>query len=165
MTVLVVYASKHGSTEGIAQGIAERLRERGKQAEARPVEDVTDLGSPEAVILGSAVYMGSWMKEAKAFVEHNREALSRVPVWLFSSGPIGDAAEAQAKGVGVSPKQLDELRVIGPRDHRLFPGVLDAAKLGFLERKMAKAIKAPEGDFRDWDEIRAFADEIADAPD
>ncbi len=159
MTVLVTYASKHGATEGIARSIAERLRERGTDAETRPIGEVKDLGNPEAIVVGSAVYMGSWMKEASVFVERHREVLSQIPVWLFSSGPTG----TEPTDVGVSEKQLAALQQIGPRDHRQFSGSLDASKLGFLERKMVKAVKAPVGDFRDWDEIRAFADEIADA--
>ncbi|HEX9122414.1 MAG TPA: flavodoxin domain-containing protein [Actinomycetota bacterium] len=160
MTVLVVYASKHGSTEGIAEGIAERLRERGKQTEVRPIVEVSDLESPEAVVLGSAVYMGSWMKEASAFVERHREELARIPVWLFSSGPTG----TEATEVGVTDKQLAALReAVGPRDHHVFFGAIDPAKLGFVEKRIVKAVKAPTGDFRDWEEIHSFADEIADA--
>ena len=159
MTVLVAYASKHGSTEDIAQCIAERLRERGADAEVQPLADVKDLGDAEAIVLGSAVYIGSWMKDAREFLRRHRETLSQVPVWLFSSGPTG----AEPTDIGLSEKQLAELRTIDPRDHRVFQGALDAAELGFIERKMVKAAKAPLGDFRDWDDIRAFADEIADA--
>jgi menaquinone-dependent protoporphyrinogen oxidase len=64
MTVLVAYASKHGST----QGIAEQLRQLGKEAEARPVEEVSDPGSYEAFVIGSAIYYGSWLKEATEWV-------------------------------------------------------------------------------------------------
>ncbi|MBI2237497.1 MAG: flavodoxin domain-containing protein [Actinobacteria bacterium] len=141
MTVLLAYASKHGSTEGIARGIAERLGERGMDADARPIGEVNDLGDPEAVVLGSAVYVGSWMKEASAFIERHREELSRIPVWLFSSWPTG----TEPTDVGVSEKQLAALQPIAPRDHRPFYGALDPSKLGFLERKMVKAVKAPVG--------------------
>jgi menaquinone-dependent protoporphyrinogen oxidase len=159
MTVLVAYASKHGSTEEIARSIADRLRERGKAAEARAMNEVTELGDPEALVLGSAVYVGSWMREATGFVRRHRDELARTPLWLFSSGPTG----SEPAGAGVSDKQLAALQDLHPRGHRVFSGALDAGKLGFLERKMANAAKAPIGDFRDWDEIRAYADEIADA--
>ena len=43
----------------------------------------------------------------------------------------------------------------------MFFGALDHEKLGFGERMMVKAVKAPQGDFRDWDAIAAWADEIA----
>ena len=72
MTVLVAYASKHGSTQGIAERIAEKLRQLGKEAEARPIEDVKDPGSYEAFVIGSGVYYGSWLKEATEWVHRNR---------------------------------------------------------------------------------------------
>jgi menaquinone-dependent protoporphyrinogen oxidase len=87
--ILVAYASKHGATEGIARRIAARLSERGHDAQARSVDEVDPLGQPEAVIIGSAVYAGSWRKEALEFVERHREELVRIPSWLFSSGRSG----------------------------------------------------------------------------
>ena len=60
------------------------------------------------------------------------------------------------------PKELSELReTLEPRDHRLFYGVLTSDALGFGERMVVKAVKAPEGDFRDWEEIQAWAGAIA----
>ena len=59
-------------------------------------------------------------------------------------------------------RQLEELReTLNPRDHRIFFGALDKEKLGFGERMIAKAVKAPDGDFRDWDQIGAWAEGIA----
>ena len=158
--ILVAYASKHGATEGIARFITERLIERGRQAEARPADQVSDVGVQEAVVLGSAVYAGSWMKEAVGFAQRHGAALTGVPVWLFSSGPLGEQVVDEEQ----QPKQLAELEeTLHPREHRVFFGALDTGKLGFGERMIAKAVKAPEGDFRDWDEIGAWADSIAEA--
>jgi menaquinone-dependent protoporphyrinogen oxidase len=157
--ILVAYASKHGATVGIAEAIAARLRERGKEAEARSVGELPEIGDPEAVVLGSAVYAGSWMKEAVAWAEDHAPALAGVPVWLFTSGPLGE----EVQDVEDQPKQLPALReALDPREHRVFFGALDKGELGFAERMMVKAVKAPDGDFRDWDAIRAWADDIAD---
>lgn len=158
MSVLVAYASKHGSTEEIGHFIADRLRERGIEAAATPVQGVSDMSGVEAIVLGSAIYLGSWMNEALEFVDRDLSALRSIPVWLFSVGPLGTEVQDEEE----QPKQLGELREeLRPRDHRLFFGVLDRDKLGFGERMMVKAVKAPEGDFRNWDEIRAWADGIA----
>jgi menaquinone-dependent protoporphyrinogen oxidase len=155
--ILVAYASKHGSTAEIAHRIAERLSERGHEVDARPVTEVDVLGRPEAVVLGSAVYAGSWRKEAVMFVERHREVLARTPVWLFSSGPLGHHVEDEQE----QPRQLEEIRGwIAPRDHRTFFGKLDLSALSFGERMIAKAVNAPEGDFRDWEDIDAWADGI-----
>jgi menaquinone-dependent protoporphyrinogen oxidase len=159
MKILVTSASKHGSTEEIGAFVAARLRERGQDAEAVPIEQVDGLLGYDAVVLGSAVYLGSWMKEAKAFVKAKRERLASLPVWLFSSGPTDEAGEH-----GLSEQQVDELeKAIHPREHAVFPGAIDLDRLGFVEERMVKAVKAPVGDFRDWEAIGAFADRIADA--
>jgi menaquinone-dependent protoporphyrinogen oxidase len=156
--IWVVYASKHGATEGIARHIAERLRASGREVEVRTADAADDLGPPEAVVLGSAVYAGSWMKEAVAFSERHAGSLSGVPVWLFSSGPLGEDVDDEEP----QPRQLPELEAaLSPREHRVFFGALDRSKLGFAERMIVKAVKAPDGDYRDWDAIAAWADEIA----
>ena len=159
MTLLVAYASKHGSTQGIAEAIGKRLRERGLDAEVRPVREVDGLERYDAVVLGSAVYLGAWLKEATAFLDRHEEALRRVPLWLFSSGPT---AEDQGMDLAVSTKTQQRLAELGARDHHLFRAALDAKKLSFLERTAIKAAKQPLGDFRDWSDIERWADSIAE---
>ena len=157
MAILVAYASKHGSTQGIAERIAEKLRQLGKQAEARPVEAVADPGSYEAFVIGSAVYYGSWMKEATEWVRRNQAVLAEHPVWLFSVGPLG----TEIQDAEQQPKEMAEFQQsIRPRDQRIFFGALDHHRLSFAERMMVKAVRAPEGDFRDWQAIEAWAESI-----
>ncbi len=158
MRVMVACASKHGSTEGISEAIAERLHQLGHDAVAVRLTDEVDLNGIQALVLGSAVYAGSWMKEATAFAEANADVLSRMPVWLFSSGPLGTVIHDEEE----QPRQLAELtETLRPRAHRMFFGALDRGKLAFGERMMVKAVQAPEGDFRDWNAISVWADEIA----
>ena len=158
MRVMVACASKHGSTEGIASAIAERLHQLGHDANAVRVSEVPDLSGTEAVVLGSAVYAGSWMKEAIGFADANAEVLADMPVWLLSSGPLGTEVHDDEE----QPRQLAELtEQLRPEAHRTFFGALDHSKLSFGERMMVKAVKTPEGDFRDWNAISGWADEIA----
>ncbi len=158
MTILVAYASEHGSTQGIAEHIAEKLRQLGKQAEVRSVEDVEDAGSYEALVIGSAIYYGSWLKVATEWVRRNQAILAQRPVWLFSVGPLG----IEFKDAEQQPKEMAELRkAIGPRDQRIFFGVLDPSRLSFTERMMIRAVHAPEGDFRNWPAIDAWTESIA----
>ena len=169
MSILVAYASKHGATEGIAERIAENLREAGQDADARPVQEVSDLAGYDGYVVGSATYLGHWMNDATTFVSSNQELLNEKPVWLFSSGPLGTEA-TDAKGhdlrMATLPKELPEIEhAIHPREHRMFYGVLDPGKLTFAERSMrmlpASRAILPEGDFRDWDEIQDWAYGIA----
>jgi menaquinone-dependent protoporphyrinogen oxidase len=163
MKVLVIHASRMGSTREIAERIATRLREEGIDATAQAVEATDDLAGYDGFVIGSGVYAGHWLKEAKAFVERHRATLSDRLVWLFSSGPVGPAATDHRP---IEPKDVAGLvKAIHPFDHVIFGGTLDrqavdAAGLGTVERFVAKRF-VPEGDFRDWDAITAWADGIA----
>jgi menaquinone-dependent protoporphyrinogen oxidase len=175
MRVLVAFASKTGSTKGIADFIGEKLRGHGLQVDVQDVGSVRSAGDYDAFVIGSAVYMFHWMKEAKQFVSRNGVMLVNRPVWLFSSGPVGaQSKDAQGRDLlEVSgPKELEELRaLVRPRDHRVFFGALDGSRLtgtmGFTYRMVRKSKAAreamPEGDFRDWKNIEAWAISIARA--
>ncbi len=167
MNVLVAYASRLGSTRAIAERIAERIQADGIAATARDVETVDDLIPYDAVIVGSAVYAGHWLKEASRFVRSHDARLAARPVWMFSSGPVGKTATAHEP---VESEEVAELaRIVGARGHRTFAGsldraTLDGAHLSSVERFVAKRFVA-EGDFRDWPAIDAWADGIARALD
>lgn len=153
---LVAYASKHRSTSEIAERIASVLRRRGLDAEARAVGEVSEVETYDGVVIGSAVYFARWLPEATQFLRRHRDALRAVPVWLFSSGPVGDAG-------AMEPPELADLWLsISPLDHRVFAGKLDRRELGFGERLLSRAVKASEGDYRAWSEIEAWAESIAD---
>jgi menaquinone-dependent protoporphyrinogen oxidase len=157
MKVLVSAATKHGATVGIAEAIAKHLNERGISADLIPPDQVTTLEEYDAVVLGSAVYAGKWLKDATDFVDRFSAELSGLAVWLFSSGPLDDASTSNAQpAVDVT----DLLRRSGASEHRLFSGSLDPTKLGFGERAMVWAVRAPEGDFRDWETIETWAETI-----
>jgi menaquinone-dependent protoporphyrinogen oxidase len=170
--ILVAYATKYGATGEIAKRIADRLTASGQEAVAKPVTEAGDLTGYDAFVVGSAVYFGHWLKEATAFVGQNRAVLASRPAWLFSSGPLGEAvtqpggAEAAAGPAEAEPAEFTELReVIQPRGDRVFSGMLDPSRLGLRDR-IIKAMPAgrellPEGDFRDWAEIDAWATQIA----
>jgi menaquinone-dependent protoporphyrinogen oxidase len=118
---------------------------------------VTSLDSYDAIILGSAVYAGRWMKPMRELVDRFEGELAGRMVWLFSSGPIGDPPTPEEDPVDVAPI----LEKTSARDHFLFAGKIDRKKLNFGERAIVGALKAPEGDFRDWVEIRERALAIA----
>lgn len=166
MHVLVVHASKHGSTVGIAQTVASRLIERGHavtifDAEAADHVDRLDLDRCDAVVLGSAVYAGHWLKPARRFIDRHLTLLVERPVWLFSSGPLGDQPPPEDE-----PMEVQRIeRMLTPRDHRTFPGALDRDELSLAERAVVKVVHAPYGDFRDEGAARTWADEIADELD
>jgi menaquinone-dependent protoporphyrinogen oxidase len=161
--VLVVVATKHGSTREIAQAIAKDLAdgEDGRALRLTAVlQEAEHAPSPagfDAVVVGSAVYAGRWRESVRDWVGVHAAELRERPVWLFSSGPIGSPPFPPDEPHDVYPLG----RLIGARGHRSFPGRLDKELLTFGERAMVTAMRAPLGDFRDWDEIRAWAEEVA----
>ncbi len=169
--ILVAYASRHGATAGIADRLAVRLDEHGFGATSSDVGEVSDIDSYDAFVIGSAAYMYHWLKDANRFVKKHKKTLAQKPVWLFSSGPLGtDLVDEDGNDVLETsrPKEFDELAsTLHPRGERVFFGAWDPdlPPVGMAE-KMLKKMPIPNdalpvGDFRDWEAIDAWADEIA----
>lgn len=171
MRVLIVYASRYGSTQGIAERIGVILRQHGMEVLVEPAKRAADPGDFDAVVIGSAAYYFRWMKKATEFVRRYRDALAGRPVWLFSSGPLGTkTVDEQGRDVCeiTVPKEIGEFKEsIHPRGHRVFFGALIRDKLGFAHRLMLKLpankdnAVFPLGDFRDWSAVETWASEIA----
>jgi menaquinone-dependent protoporphyrinogen oxidase len=159
MRVLVTAASKHGSTEMIANEVVRGLRDRHLDTDFAAPEVVRSLSGYDAVIIGSAVYNGHWMKPAAAFIASHRIELLARQVWLFSSGPVGTPLVPATE----TPDTEQIVATISARGHRSFPGVLDRTHLGRLERTMVKVVHAEDGDFRDWDAVQEWTKSIAEA--
>jgi menaquinone-dependent protoporphyrinogen oxidase len=159
MKVLVTAATKHGATGEIAQVIGDALRERGLDPTVLEAEQVDSVDGYDAVVLGSAVYAGHWLKPARELVGRCGDALAARPVWLFSSGPVGDPPKPEEDPVDVA----EVLAATRAREHRVFAGKLVRKQLAFPERAIVSALRVPEGDFRDWAEITGWAGAIATA--
>ena len=141
---------------GIAEAIAKELTEQGLIAEAKPVEYVSAVLQYDAVVLGSAIYFGHWLKAAVEFAGANLQALSERPLWLFSSGPVEEVSSAPSSVEAASP-----IRSLTPHGHRVFLGALDKSRLGLVERSVVRAVHGEYGDFREWDDVRSWAGDIA----
>jgi menaquinone-dependent protoporphyrinogen oxidase len=159
MRVLVTAATKYGATGEIAHAIGEVFTECGWDAMVVPPDEVESVDSFDVVVLGSAVYAGHWLKPARELVDRSGDALAARPVWLFSSGPIGDPPKPEEDPVDVA----EILQATKAREHRVFAGKLVRKQLNFPDRAIAAALRVPEGDFRDWEEVKGWAAGIADA--
>ena len=158
MRVLVTAASKHGSTAAIAEVIARRLSAARFEVTLTSPDKVEAVEPYDAIVLGSAVYAGRWIESARRFAEGASDVLAAKPVWLFSSGPVGDPPQP----IEESPDGTKLAATLAARQHRVFAGKLDRSDLGLIERAVVGAVRAPDGDFRAWDEIEAWADSIAE---
>jgi len=161
--VLVTYATKYGATAEIAEKIGQVLLQAGLRTDVLPTDRVSDLSSYKVVVLGSAVYIGRWRKEAATFLKANEKVLAEQLVWLFSSGPTGEGNPVELTKGWHFPKALQPIADrIQPRDIAVLHGAINMKKLNLIEKWMINKVKAPLGDFRDWDAITSWVTAIAD---
>ena len=71
--ILVTYASRTGSTGGVADKIKQVLCDSGAMVEVCLIENVKNLDSYHAVVIGSAIQRSRWLPEAVDFVKTNRK--------------------------------------------------------------------------------------------
>ena len=167
--VLVVYASRHGATRGIALRIGKTLEAEGFATTILPAHEAPHPMIADAVVIGSATYMGKWLDEAAAYVQEHHKALAGLPTWLFSSGPVGtESVDKQGRSVLEDPTQVREFAAhLLARGTRVFFGRWDpsdppASLAERLFRLMPVSRELlPIGDFRDWDAIDGWARAIA----
>lgn len=178
MRILVVVATRHGATREIAEQIAASLRaeltaagalsegavskgmvseEEAAEVEVADADRVESFEGCDAAVIGSAVYIGHWLEPARRLVHEHRAELARIPVWLFSSGPVGERTRAGEDPVDVA----EVVAASGARAHRLFGGKIDRSALRFPERAVVAALRVPDGDNRDWPMIRAWGRTVA----
>jgi menaquinone-dependent protoporphyrinogen oxidase len=158
MRVLITWGSKLGGAEGIARIVGEQLRRSGLEVELKPASEQRDVRGYDAVIIGGALYANLWHRHAYRFATRNIAALRRVPVWLFSSGPLDDSADH--RDIPPTPQVEVLMERIGAQGHATFGGRLPADAKGFPAASMAKRLS---GDWRNPDRIAAWAAEIAAA--
>jgi len=158
MKVLVSASSRHGATAEIAKAIGDALTAAGIDADVRQPEEVASLAPYDGVVLGSGVYAGRWLAPARQLIERESAALASKPVWLFSSGPLGDPARPDGDPEDVE-LLLKQTHALG---HRVFAGRIDKRQLGIAEKAIFAVVRAPEGDFRPWPAITEWASDIAD---
>jgi menaquinone-dependent protoporphyrinogen oxidase len=158
MKIQVITATRHGSTAEVGEAIARRLAERGHKVAVFDAGSA-DLEPDQPVVLGSPIYMGKWLKPARAILDQLAAEPAGRQVFIFSLGPVGDPPRPD----DASPEDaVVAFAMNRAASTKLFAGLLDSRRLGRMERLAIKAVKAPDGDYRDWVAIEQWADEIAD---
>lgn len=161
--VLVTYDSKKHATTEIAEFIGKTLKNAGLEVKVIHVDLAANLNEFDAVLVGSAVYYGQWMKAAANFLKENAATLAKKDVWLFSSGPTGEGDPVALLEGWQFPENLkDVVDQIAPHDITVFNGRVAPDKLNFGERFIINMVKSPKGDYRNWDAICAWAQTIAE---
>ena len=149
MRVLVTYGSKRGGTEGLARVVGEGLTDAGHVVSVLPAKSIDSVDRYDSVVVGGALYLASWHKDARRFVKRHLEELQQRPVWFFSSGPLDDSARDHE----VAPPRLVArlARLVGVQQHKTFGGRLTPGVNSAL---------ATRGDFRDLPGARTWARKV-----
>lgn len=173
MSVLVAYAGEHGATQEIADRIAGRLQRRGLDVALAPVESLGSLAGPDAVVLGSAIHNGQWLPAAAAVADREAPVLVARPLWLFSVGMVGDTGSAfgarltpflrRRQPVPAAVAALLGAATPGRRPvHRRFAGVFLREHTSWWGAALYRAMGGRFGDHRDWSDVDAWADTVAE---
>ncbi|MDD1718809.1 MAG: flavodoxin [Methanoregulaceae archaeon] len=157
--ILVAYVSPKGSTAEIAQAIGKELQSAGYSVDIVELKSVSSLGGYHAVVIGGPFYMGKVVGDVGKFVGRYRDTLSKIPIAAFAVGvaPVGTKTGETDKAKKIFH---DTLAPLEPVAETIFAGRIDLEKLNFIQKRMVGMVKAPVGDFRDWDAIGKWAREL-----
>jgi len=156
-SILIAYATKHGSTREVADSLAAALREHDLDVTMLPAAQVDDLSPYAGVVVGGSLYTGRWHPDALDFLKRHRSALEALPVAVFAMGPRTMETHDVAQSRAQLDRALAKVSGVDPFAVTVFGGVLDPRKLRFPFNRM------PASDARDWDAVHAWAGEIAQA--
>ncbi len=157
--VLIAYASQYGSTGGVAEAIGKELCTKGAKVDMVLIKNVKNLSSYHAIVVGSAIFRGKWMSEAVNFVKTNAETLGRIPVAYFMVCMTmrQPTEENRRRALSFLDPVLQTNPQVKPVDIAPFAGAMHYNNLSWLNNKIIQSKGLPEGDFRDWEAIRAWA--------
>lgn len=161
--VLVTYATVTDSTSGVARVIGQRLRDAGADVDVTPAQQIADLSPYSAAVVGSGVRWGKPYPAAITFLKEQQQALSRMPTAYFIV--CGAMQEDTEENRHQAQSYMDALRAsvphVQPVATELFGGRLDYQQPFLLLRLMMKLLKKQAGDYRNWDAIHTWAEELA----
>ncbi len=189
--VLLVCATRHGSTTEVADAVAEELRAAGYDVDQRPASQAPSPAGYDAVVVGGPMIMG-WHRQAMRYVTSHRTELQTVPTALFiTAASLTDTGETEVEGVPIvkdpwlakAPGTPGKLRYreryalpshylgdvlkkaapLRPRTVAFFGGCLDLTTMNVLEKLFVLlVVSATPGDGRHWELIRSWAAGLAD---
>lgn len=159
--ILVTYASRTRSTQSVADAIAEVLVKRGASVDMRFILDVSDVSPYDAIVIGSSIRAGHWLPEATRFIKIYQEQLQKKSVAYFvvCMTLYQNTPENREKILSALNPMC---QIVKPVDIGLFGGILERKKLKLIWRILSLFIGFPEGDFRDFPAIRAWAAQLAE---
>lgn len=153
MKVLVTAASPKGTSDPIAQRIYSTLQRHGVDAHHRHPQDVVSVAEFDAVIIGSALHNGRWLRPAVNLVDRQAPQLRQRKVWLFSSGSTAEPVANRLHSLELAKVKAKAAAV----EHRIFPGAMGGEVLEFAGAAMVAPLLKPAEGAYDTDQARRWA--------
>ena len=163
--ILVTYATCTGSTVGVAEAIGKSLSEAGVQVDVLPMSAVSNLAPYQAVVAGSAIQNQRWLPEAMQFAQAHQAELRRIPCAVF----LVCMTLAMRNGEKYRPFAAEFMApvraLVQPVSQGLFAGALDIRKVPSAGDRFKFRLSVlfgvwKEGDHRDWNAIRIWAESL-----
>ena len=132
MKTIILYATKHGAAAEIAQKIADKIT--GAVIVNLKEKEIPSLSDFDCVILGSSVYAGNILKEAKAFLAKNESVLLEKKIGLFLCG-IGAEGKETYLNNNFSVNILQ-----AAKSKKFLGGIFDPKKANGFERFIIKIV-------------------------
>lgn len=187
--VLVAYATNAGSTAEVAQVVGEVLTGSGAEVEVRRIEEITEIGSFGAVVIGAPMIIG-WHRAAVGFAKKHRRELAAKKVGYFLTALSMTQVPHHLEGVSVAvdpalakaPKKAGRLSFkerfatvdeyvrpvlravpeVAPVGVAVFGGKLDPSRLKWWQKLfVTRIIGARPGEYRNWPFIREWTAGLA----
>jgi menaquinone-dependent protoporphyrinogen oxidase len=155
-TVLVCYATRYGSTGEIASIIADELRKAHLRVTMSHLSDIHDIEPADAVVIGSPLYMGKWLAEAREFVSRFRTKLQIRPVAVFTVGySFRDRMNEDIKS---GDEALASIKLfISPLAEGYFAGRVDPDSMNSTDREVTRLAGTTPGNFMNPEAVRNWA--------
>lgn len=158
MKILIAIASTHGSTLTIGDVIADQLRAADHDVDTTAIDsELPEVSDFDAVIVGTAIYIGRPLTAGRKLAARLEAEFHPKPVWVFASGLKNNTADP------LRPPFTSAATVpyFGSR-YPIFGGYVNRESLTVAERSLIGLVGASERDERDFDLIRAWADQVAE---
>ncbi|MEW5870055.1 MAG: flavodoxin domain-containing protein [Chloroflexota bacterium] len=161
--ILVTYASRFGATAGVAEAIGKTLEAHGLPVDVLSMKEVQDLSAYRAVIAGSAINGGAWLPEAMSFIQTHQAELRSQPFAVFQVCMTLAMKNGEQYRSHVASWLEPVRRLARPVNEGLFAGALDIGKIPSRSDRFKFRLSVlfgvwKEGDHRDWNAIRAWAE-------
>lgn len=154
---LVAYSSKYGSTAGIAEAVGKACHTTSVSVDVLPVSQVDSLSGYDGALIGSAIYVGAWRKDALEMIESNQAALQEMPVAYFA-GCLTMATEDPEQIATALTYCNQPAEIVPPASEPgIFAGKIDRGELNLVDKLIITAMRAPLGDHRPWEDIHQWA--------